>query len=66
MVKIISFWFFRMLFFTAISIYDLFIICVRGNSLTFDVIFALLFLMVISVGLAFQSLDCLLFLIKKD
>lgn len=66
MFKRICFWILRMLFFTILCVYSLFITCKEGNYLNLDVLVALLFLIIISLTLAFQSLHYLLFLLEKD
>ena len=64
--KIITFWILRMVFFTLICIYSLFVTCTEGNYVTLNVQVALLLLILISLALACQSLYCLSLLFEKD
>lgn len=56
----------RMIFFTLVCIYSLFVTCIEGNYLNFDILIALLFLILISSALACQSLYYLCLLLEKD
>jgi hypothetical protein len=66
MFKRILFFTMHMIFFALVCIYSLFVTCIEGNYLNFDILISLLFLILISSALACQSLYYLWLLLEKD